>query len=71
MNVMYVNEIMIMSYRYRQRNWSRSDLGIQVHWHRDEDGHRYGYRNILPLHTIVYICGHRYAESKYLCVSDS
>lgn len=59
----------IVSYRYWQRDWSGSDLGIHIHRHGHEDGHRYGYRNILPLHTIVYICGHiRFLLCKLVCV---
>lgn len=52
-----------MSYRYRQSEWSGGELGIHVHGYGDEDGHRYRYRNILPLHTIVDICGHTYADN--------
>lgn len=56
---------MTMSYRYRQRNWSGGDLRVHIHGHGDEDGHRYWYRNILPLYTIVYVCGHKYPRSEH------
>jgi len=54
-----------MSYRYSQRDWSGSDLGVHIHGHGDEDGHRYRYRNILSLNAIIYICGHTYANILY------
>ena len=50
----------VMSYRYRQGDWRRSDLGVHVHWHGHKDGHRYGYRYVLPLHTVIHICRHRH-----------
>lgn len=56
---MKLSVFMTQAYRYRQRDWSRGDLGIHVHWDGDEDGHRYGHRNILPLYTIIYICGNQ------------
>lgn len=46
---------MIVSYRYRQRYWSGSDLGIHIHGHRNEDRNWYWNRNILPLNAIIYI----------------
>lgn len=54
----------VMTYRYRQTDWSGSDLGVHIHGYRYENRNRYGYRNILPLNTIIYICEHKYARSE-------